>query len=249
MCPFDPSDNTVAGDCGGSASVTVDGDESGNTDGTIVYNNFCVVGDTSNTIINGTVTFSFTSTMTTFTYTNVTVNDGTEIHTFNMTYTCSSAFVCNWSSDFAGDNGTNYQTGNVQISGNNSSGYDISASVSDPTYGTVTFTAANITICSNGSIGSGTVQVIDTSDTVVTTVTFPDCDTVVVTLTARQRCTVKSRICRYRLIIRANKGAPIGRCAFVGRSHLLLDDDNPATATLIIQLLITVLSTYGTQSC
>lgn len=178
---YDP----VPGDCGGSATVTVDDastESSGS--GSIVYDNFCVAGlapDSGNLVVNGRVTFSYTSTTYTFTYHNVTLSYGGETHTINMTVSCNDV-ECTMSSDFQGSDGRTYRIAHISVAGDNTSGYAIEGRVYHPDHGYVEISASGISICDNGNIGSGTIAVRDSTGTEALRLDFPgDCSTVVAT--------------------------------------------------------------------
>ena len=165
------------GDCGGSATYESD---TNNTLYTITFINYCDTAD--NITVDGVITYTFNSNNSTYTYTynNVTVTYLGQTHTLNMTATCGSN-GCTYSSNYTGSNNVTYTSSNVSVSGNNSSGYNISATITDPTYGSITIVASNITICGNGNIGTGTIIITDSTGSEVISATFPDCSTMIYT--------------------------------------------------------------------
>ncbi|MEM7293227.1 MAG: hypothetical protein AAF420_07525 [Pseudomonadota bacterium] len=174
------TDTVIQGECGGNAVVTID--DSSQQISRIVYNSYCLVSQPENIIATGTVTFSYSGNTETLTYTNFMITQGSESYTVNMTITCNTqTFECTVMSNFTGGNGVSYSLSDMSVSGNSSSGYNITATVGDPVEGTFTITATNITVCANGNIATGMVQITDSTGAVVISVTYPDCDTMIVT--------------------------------------------------------------------
>lgn len=164
---------TISGDCGGSATVT-----GGSSGSTITYNNFCSGG----VVANGTAVVSFSSSGAyTITYSNFTVTYGGETYTLNMIVSCDSQGNCTYSEDFTGSDGRSYRVEGSTVSGNSSSGYNISATVYDPDYGYIEITATNVTFCSNGNPGTGSITFTGSGGTSAS-VTFDSCSSYTVTV-------------------------------------------------------------------
>ncbi len=131
--------------CPGGGSYD-DNIASGNGSGSITFNN-CDIGD--GLVINGTVSFSSSNNGNTFTitYTNVTVSGFGQTETLNATVTCTTTettFTCNTTASITGIDGRTYSVSDVSVSGDDSSGYNVSATVVDPTHGTITINATAV---------------------------------------------------------------------------------------------------------
>jgi hypothetical protein len=170
---------TVNGDCGGTARIRLAG-TSGNSF-RIDYNNFCMLADSEQVVVNGRVDYTTTETSTTIVYRDVTITSGGVTETINMTIHCDDQYECTYSADFVGSDGRVYRSANVTVSGDSSSGYDVSARIYDPEYGYVDIQGTGLTLCSGGGIGSGSVNVTDSTGTQVLTVDFTSCDSMTVT--------------------------------------------------------------------
>lgn len=138
---------------GGSATENFSSDF---TSGTITYND---CNDGYGSIISGTATFSGDpNSITTFTYTfDLTVTDVAtgQSQPVTGTITCNAngctenlntgeASIAN--SDFSGDDGRNYSfEGDVTVTGDDTSGWNVNATVVDPDHGAITISAENVT--------------------------------------------------------------------------------------------------------
>lgn len=183
--------STVSGDCGGSAAV----DSTSNSDGSVVtgsvvYSDYCVSDGTDSVIFNGTVDYRIETdssgalTYYRFSYDNFRFTSNGDTQSLTATVECtfsSSTVSCTTSSDFVGSDGRTYRTTDYTVSGDASSGYDVSARVYDPDHGYVEIAATNITVCANGNIGTGTITVTDSTGTNIMTVTFTSCSEYTVT--------------------------------------------------------------------
>ena len=174
---------TVTNDCN-SGSYTYDIDSSSSS-GTFTYNNCSFSAGYS---INGTITYSYNTTtrIYKYTYNNVTVKYGNQTYTINSSMTCdfsSGSYKCSYSSDFTGSNGVKYKSSNVTVSGSNTSGYNVKATITHPNYGSITIVATGIKICTNGRIGEGTITVTDSTGSVVIEATFSGCNSSTITYT------------------------------------------------------------------
>lgn len=159
--------------------------------GTLIYND-CSDFDFPNEAIDGTVDigwngFDETRGFQNFTVTiNVTVTiAGRGSQRVVGTITCSNFGATCTSSipleDFTGEDGTDYRVENVEVTGNASSGYNMTARVYHETYGYVDIVATGLILCSNGNIQAGSIQVTDATGGVVLTVSFSNCDDYTVT--------------------------------------------------------------------
>jgi hypothetical protein len=155
----------------GSASF-----ESNNSATTVTYNN-CNIGGI---IATGSATIVTSGETITITYSNFRmVIDGEET-VLNATITCVN-LDCTISSEFTDSTGKTYRVNNSSISGNDSSGYTISATVYDSEYGDISFTASAIKFdCSNGFPSSGSISISD--GTTTAGVTFDSCTSYTITI-------------------------------------------------------------------
>jgi len=142
--------------------------------------------DTGDGIIDGVVTFSGNENNFTITYNNLTISGFGVTETLNATISCTStnsSFSCTTSTSITGIDGRSYAVSNVSVSGNSFSGYNVSASVVDPTHGSITINASSILFnCSAPNVGrpsSGTITV--TSGGQSGSVTFDSCSSYTVT--------------------------------------------------------------------
>jgi len=155
----------------GSASV-----ESSNSTTTVTYNNCSLAGVTAT----GTATIVTSGETITITYNNFRmVIDGEET-VLNATVTCVN-LDCTISSEFTDSSGKSYRVDDSSISGNDSSGYSISATVYDSEYGDIEFTATAIKFdCTNGFPSSGSITIND--GTTTANVTFDSCSSYTITI-------------------------------------------------------------------
>lgn len=148
--------------------------------------------DIGGAIANGTATFTSSTagsiTTTTITFVDFTVTYDGVTETIDLTSTCtidtstSSASVsCTTSSTALGIDGRTYSVSDVSITGDDTSGYSVSATVTDPDHGVVTITTTiPVTFdCSTGQPNAGEIVVSDGSNTL--TVTFNSCTSYTVT--------------------------------------------------------------------
>ncbi len=172
---------------GGSATATYPDNASTSNYNWSAYFSNCTYSSVGATAVyNGTMYGSYTVsgniTTTTFSYSNFTVeltySGNTETYTLNYSATCTENTAtmvtdCDVHSDFTGFDDRTYRVSDVSVSGDNSSGFDIDATVYDPDYGYFTITASNVTFCSSGFPGTGSVTYTDGSSSV--TVDFLSC--------------------------------------------------------------------------
>jgi hypothetical protein len=127
--------------------------------------------------INGSMTVS--GNQNSFSYSaslSITENGVTESISFSgsCTISNSSAVSCTFSSTYTGIDGRTYITGNMSVSGDYSSGYTVSGSVTDPDHGVVSITTTSPVYfnCSDGRPSSGQIVVSGNGSA---TVTYNDC--------------------------------------------------------------------------
>ena len=158
-----------------------------NGSGSIAYNS-CVIGDS---LINGSANFTSSKvgsiTTTTVTFVDLTITFNGETETIDMSATCifnsdTASMSCSYNSTALGIDGRTYSVSNVTVTGDNLSGYSVSATISDPDHGNITIsTGSPITLnCSNDQPGSGSIIITDGSNSM--TVTFNSCSSYTVTL-------------------------------------------------------------------
>lgn len=183
------NNQTVSGQCGGTATLngsdtaatityssynTCDGTISGvismtrstsgaNTSVTIRYNNVTVTDYNSVMTLNGTstVVYNTNSLVDVSGSSNLTISYNGETRQYSGSYTCDSRGYCTYRENLV-SNGEVYQTEDLEVSGNSSTGYDVSATFYDPDYGYVSLEANNVTLCEDG-ISSGTITLSDNS--------------------------------------------------------------------------------------
>jgi hypothetical protein len=107
---------------------------------------------------------------------NVTLQ-GQPSQSVSGTVTCTDyGNSCSVQESFQGSDGASVTVEDVTVSGNSTSGYNLSAQVYHEEYGALTINAMNLTFCENGNIQSGTISVTDSTNTVVLVITFTNCD-------------------------------------------------------------------------
>ncbi len=171
----------VSSICTGGGTASVNSNTNGSSS-VITYGN-CDIGTAiANGVVNISSSTSGTVTTTNLEYTNFTITIGSEVTTINMSATCtvdtsSFASSCSYSSDVTGIDGRSYSVSGSSISGNSSSGYTVSATITDPDHGTLSITTTSPILfnCTNGQPSSGEIQFSD-GDGVLVTVTFNDCN-------------------------------------------------------------------------
>ncbi|MBL4606740.1 MAG: hypothetical protein JKY01_02790 [Pseudomonadales bacterium] len=144
-----------------------------------------------NTTINGlaTITFTggggFTAVYQNFTvaYTDPNTQEAAVETIENLTMTCDAAFTCSIQSDFVGADGRTYRISDMTVSGNDTSGWDVAATVYDPDLGYIVIdTTANLMLdCPSGVPSSGALS-ITAANNVVATVEYTSCTEFVICL-------------------------------------------------------------------
>ena len=165
-----------------------------NTGATIISITFvdCDLSATG-AILNGVVTVTITAatngdTNFNLIYNNFTVNYQGNIETINFSMQCNitSTFQtsCTSSSNILGIDGRNYLISNISVSGDSSSGFNVSATVTDPDHGNISIKASNVLFdCAAPDAGRpSTGSIIFTSNGENATVIFDSCSTYTVTV-------------------------------------------------------------------
>ncbi|MCW9046552.1 MAG: hypothetical protein OQK46_00625 [Gammaproteobacteria bacterium] len=167
---------------GGSYSDNIS-TTSSSASGSITFN----ACDTGDGVISGVVTFSGNDNSFTITYNNVTITAPGISETLNATISCTStntSFDCTTTTSITGIDGRTYSVSNVTVSGNSFSGYNVSATVVDPTHGTISINATSILFnCSapnEGRPSSGSITF--TSSGKSGSVVYDSCSSYTVTL-------------------------------------------------------------------
>ena len=180
-----PNYQTIDGICT-TGSVDVTGMESytggSNINMDMTFNN-CVISDSYETATyNGSVSYVENSNGLTMTYRNFRVTAGGQTTSVNGTVSCDSSYLnCTENLTYGGDvagsySNRTYTTSNMEVTGDSSTGYNVSGSVTDPDHGTITISASGILFnCPSGVPSAGTITVT-ASGGVTATVTFNDCD-------------------------------------------------------------------------
>lgn len=104
-----------------------------------------------------------------------------ETYTLNATARCDSSYNCTYEDNFT-SGGVSYRVTNVSVSGSNSFGYSVDATVYHEDLGYVEIESTGLITCSSGGFSSGNIQVTDSTGSVVMEVDFNnDCSTATVT--------------------------------------------------------------------
>jgi len=168
----------------GTATFTVDTPQGSPTSSNSMVFVDCVISDDFSTAtINGSITMTATSNSATLNaQLTISENDIVETVTFSGTCSMSNGVLgaCSFSSSFVGIDDRTYISSNISVSGNSSSGFSVSGSVTDPDFGVVTISTPTPVLfnCTNGNPGSGEIIVSGDGSA---TVTFNDCDSFTVT--------------------------------------------------------------------
>ena len=130
--------------------------------------------------LNSTVSGNFTTVS--LSYSNFSITIGADTWVSNLSATCTInnntlATSCTYSSDVAGFDGRIYSISGLSVSGDNTAGYSVSATIIDPDHGIITIstTIPIIFNCTNGQPSMGEIQFTDSAGVLVS-VTFNDCN-------------------------------------------------------------------------
>lgn len=178
--------------CGGSANISdalYNSTTSGS--GTVTFSKLCMdLGSNGGGkfTLNGSMTISYkddgvSAGFEKITYTNFTVTqtnkvlatlNGSESCTWEAGYANES---CTSSAYYAGSDNKTYKIENANVSGNDTSGWDVDATFYHPDYGSVTVRASGLKFgCSNHHPSAGTIDISGANGTSIN-VAFLDCDT------------------------------------------------------------------------
>lgn len=143
--------------CGGSVAIPDDIDPNAALNFTMTFNNLCFDDGTRALTMNGILSFTETNTAFTITFTNFSVNINGNAETFSGTFTCDTAlFNCTISTDFADSDGNVFRLEDVDVSGDDLSGYALSANFYHDELGMVSIsTTASVTYGNCGSYPHG----------------------------------------------------------------------------------------------
>jgi len=165
---------------GGTAVYETSGQSSQYGSFTVVYTNCTYSYGSETTVIDGTATWT-TNEDGSFSYEyNLTTTYAGETTTITGTYSCDSEFNCSYQDNFV-EGGTSHSISNVSVSGNNSSGFNVSARVSHEDYGYIDIEATGLILCSGGGFESGNISVTDSSGSIVLQIDFVSCSEMTVT--------------------------------------------------------------------
>lgn len=166
---------------GGSAIYETTGGQNAQTgSATVVYDNCEYSYGSETTVINGTATWTFNEDNS-FSYEyDLTTTYAGETTTITGTYSCNAEGSCSYEDNFV-EGGTSYSVSNVSVSGNNSSGFSVSARVSHEDYGYIDIEATGLILCPGGGFETGTISVADSSGSAVLQIDFINCNEMTVT--------------------------------------------------------------------
>ncbi len=156
---------------GGAAVYETSGQSSEYGSFTVVYTDCTYSYGSETTVIDGTATWT-TNEDGSFSYEyDLTTTYAGETTSITGTYSCDAEYNCSYQDNFV-EGGTSYSISNVSVSGNNSSGFNVSARVSHEDYGYVDIEATGLLLCSGGGFSSGTILVTDSSGSEVLRIDF-----------------------------------------------------------------------------
>lgn len=151
--------------CGGSVSISDALFNGSSESGTMTFNNLCFdisyidSMETGELVMNGRVTISVSGTTETTSYSNFTVTYQGETFTFSGTEVCSTVYPYDCSTLYVGGDGETYMASDVNVYGDDTTGYYVSATFFDPSLGAVEVsTSAPITFCGTGRPNGGTIN-------------------------------------------------------------------------------------------
>jgi hypothetical protein len=140
------------GYCGGTITAPDSAFNGGTLNGPISFGDFCIDNGNGQITMNGTVTFTQTSTAITMSYVNFTVTSVTGAQNFSATIFCDTNFQsCSFTSSFAGTDGYVHSVRDYTVTGSDATGYTVSATFFHYLYGAVTISTT--TVITFGSCG------------------------------------------------------------------------------------------------
>ena len=142
----------------------------------------CIISDGSiNSItLNGTITIIISNSGTSTFTVNLTFNQNSITQSVNATGSCDAQINCTFTTSYTGIDGRTYTTANMNVTGDNSTGYSVSGTITDPDHGNITI-ATNTPVtfnCADGRPDNGIITVTGGSSA---TVEFIDCTSFAVT--------------------------------------------------------------------
>ena len=178
-----PQDFSSACPNGGSAILDIDA----NGNGTFSYNmcdsGFLIIDGSSSitsSVSGSTVTTTISTNGLTFTYGSVVENYDYSITCVTQTSPMFSS-ECSYSSSALGFDGRTYTISNASVTGDSSSGYSVTATITDPDHGSINITTdIPVTFnCGDGRPNAGQITVSSGGDSL--TVTYNSCSSFTVT--------------------------------------------------------------------
>ena len=188
-----PSAYTEAGSCGGSVTIpdsqlAAFGAVSGPVAFTMTFVDYCDATVGAQYTISGTVNFSYDdigipNSGFSIQYVGVTVSDGSQTATVNMTVDCSDAsdpMSCIIASDYMSADGGVHRISDISITGDAVTGFNGTATLYHETHGSVSITATNVTFGSCGDYPDGGSVSVTAGGGSSASATFnPDCSYVI----------------------------------------------------------------------
>jgi len=131
----------------------------------IEYRNFSMNYDGESYTINGTMVDRVDSVeyYTVSATWNYTITEDGQTYHFAGSMTCDAEYDCDYFDQVEGSDGSIYQVSDLDVYSNGSD-YDVEATFYHPDYGYVELTASDITLCTDGSVGGGTILLVDDSN-------------------------------------------------------------------------------------
>lgn len=142
---------------------------------TVQYSNFSMTYGGETYTMTGTITdrYNMTEYYSEYSSWNYVVTQDGVSSQFSGSMTCTSYYSCEYYDQIKGSDGSVYQVSDLYVY-DSGSYYTVEATFYHPEYGYVDLEASNITLCSDGSVASGTISLEDNSGTTIT-VTFNGC--------------------------------------------------------------------------
>ena len=161
--------------CTGGGSALLE-----DTTGAVTITN-CIIDDGYSAItLNGTISISVANSGA-FSFTaNLTFTQNSITESMSISGSCDAMVNCSFTSSFTGIDGRTYTTASMSVTGDNTSGYTVSGTITDPDHGNITI-ATNTPVtfnCADGRPDNGIITVTGGSSA---TVEFIDCTSFAVT--------------------------------------------------------------------
>ena len=184
------------GNCGGQArytSTTTTPDDSEQIYPILIdlegsFDDYCISQSAQSVTYNGTLNFDYELTQSRLTYSyDINVSYVSSVNSISGSYQASESctqenqqLVCTVGSSYVSSDGDTYTLSDASLSGDSQSGYNYSGTLTDTNNNTYSIDARGITVCDNGNIGTGTID-IDINGSDFAEVSFSDCDNFTVT--------------------------------------------------------------------